>query len=369
MEQTVYLLLENGQCMEGKAFGAPVTETVGEVVFTTAMTGYCETLTDPSYCGQMVVQTFPLIGNYGMIPEDFESGRPQLCAYIVREWCQNPSNFRNGGDLDTFLRKWEIPGIYGLDTRKLTRLLREKGVMNGKLTTQKPQGSPEELKALASFRVTKPVDKVTCSAAQSYGEESSAFHVVLWDFGAKRNILRELLDMGCRVTVVPAGTSAKEILSMAPDGVMLSNGPGDPTDNPEIIREVGALMASGVPIMGICLGHQLMALAKGGETDKLKYGHRGANQPIREEKTGRIYITSQNHGYAVSKAPQGAVVSFTNVNDNTCEGLEYTDCPAFSVQFHPEACGGPKDTEMLFLRLCRMMEETKNTREETVVCR
>ena len=358
-EKKFYLLLEDGTVFEGSGYGACDRETVGEVVFTTGMTGYLETLTDPSYFGQIVVQTFPLIGNYGVIPSDFESGSVQPRGYITRQWCQCPSNFRSEGDLDTFFKAQGLPALSGIDTRRLTRILREHGVMNGKLTPKAPPYGEEELEELRRFSIREAVRSVTCREPRrvpAQGEER--FRVVLWDFGAKENIVRELAARGCQVTVVPAFTTAKEILAMNPDGVMLSNGPGDPEENHEIIAQLKVLCQARVPLFGICLGHQLLALAHGARTVKLKYGHRGANQPVKELATGRLFITSQNHGYAVRSdtLPREAKLSFVNANDQTCEGVDYTDKPAFSVQFHPEACGGPHDIELLFDRFIAMME-------------
>ncbi len=360
MSRAAYLVLENGTVFEGKAFGAE-KETTGELVFTTAMTGYLETLTDPSYFGQVVIQTFPLIGNYGVIPADFESESPELKGYIVREWCQAPSNFRSEGDLDTFLKNSGVPGICGLDTRALTRIVREYGVLNCRIQYT-PEVTDAELEELRAYRVVNAVESTTISEPRHYDAQEPQLRVVLMDFGAKHNIDRELLKRGCDLTVVPASTSAEDILSMEPYGIMLSNGPGDPAENTAVIAEIKKLNDKKIPMFGICLGHQLLALAQGGKTEKLKYGHRGANQPVKELETGRVYITSQNHGYAVlsDSLPENGVVSFTNGNDNTCEGVNYTDMPAFSVQFHPEACGGPLDTAFLFDRFVNMMKENKN---------
>ena len=359
MDKKAYLILENGTVFEGKAFGAE-KETMGELVFTTAMTGYLETLTDPSYYGQVVLQTFPLIGNYGVIPADFESDTPALRGYIVREWCQVPSNFRSEGNLDTFLKEKGVPGICGVDTRALTRIVREYGVLNCQIRYT-PDITAEELEALKNYRVTNAVESTTISENEVFDAEQEDFNVVVMDFGAKHNIGRELNKRNCKITVVPAHTTAEEILSLNPDGIMLSNGPGDPKENTAVIEELKKLTASGVPIFGICLGHQLLALAQGGETEKLHYGHRGANQPVKELVSGRVFITSQNHGYAVvsDSLPEGAEVSFVNGNDGTCEGVTYTNMPAFSVQFHPEACGGPQETSFLFDKFIDMMKEYK----------
>ena len=292
MSRAAYLILENGTVFEGKAFGAE-KETTGELVFTTAMTGYLETLTDPSYYGQVVIQTFPLIGNYGVIPADFESDSPSLKGYIVREWCQVPSNFRCEGDLDTFLKESGIPGIYGIDTRALTRIVREYGVLNCKISYS-PDVTKEELDEIKNYVITEAVESTTIKEKEHFDAENGDLNVVLMDFGAKHNIGRELVKRGCNLTVVPAHTTADEIKAMNPDGVMLSNGPGDPSDNTEIIAELKKLCDFGIPTFGICLGHQLLALSQGAKTEKLKYGHRGANQPAKEVETGRVYITSQN---------------------------------------------------------------------------
>lgn len=359
MSRAAYLILENGTVFEGKAFGAE-KETTGELVFTTAMTGYLETLTDPSYYGQVVIQTFPLIGNYGVIPADFESDSPSLKGYIVREWCQVPSNFRCEGDLDTFLKESGIPGIYGIDTRALTRIVREYGVLNCKISYS-PDVTKEELDEIKNYVITEAVESTTIKEKEHFDAENGDLNVVLMDFGAKHNIGRELVKRGCNLTVVPAHTTADEIKAMNPDGVMLSNGPGDPSDNTEIIAELKKLCDFGIPTFGICLGHQLLALSQGAKTEKLKYGHRGANQPAKEVETGRVYITSQNHGYAVvsDSMPENGEVSFVNGNDNTCEGVNYTNMPAFSVQFHPEACGGPHDTAFLFDRFIELMKNNR----------
>lgn len=383
MDEKVYLVLENGEYMEGIPFGAPLKEDVdAEMVFTTAMTGYLEMLTDPSYYGQMVIQTFPLAGNYGMIPSDFESREIHLSALICREWCQNPSNFRSAGTLDFFLKRQNIPGICGVDTRSLTKQIRQYGTMNARLTRKAPPYSDRERKEIQSFRIQNAVSASTCSKVTRYepweaSKNSSSslywdekFHVAVWDFGAKQNIVRELLKRGCVVTEVPAFADAEEILSLSPDGILLSNGPGDPKENTEIIRQLKKLVSCSIPTFGICLGHQLLALSQGGETEKLKYGHRGANQPVKDLETGQIYMTSQNHGYAVksSSLPENAQVNFLNLNDLTCEGISYTHIPAFSVQFHPEACAGPKDTEFLFDRFLKLMHDNRQKQKEETVC-
>ncbi len=357
--ETMYLVLENGRYLKGRAFGAPLSETMGEVVFTTGMNGYLETITDPSYCGQIVVQTFPMIGNYGVIPAEFESKEPRLAGYIVREWCREPSNFRNEGDLDTFFKAKGIPALEGVDTRALTRCLREFGTMNGRLTRKAPPYSEEELQEIRDFRVVRPVQQVTVEEKEVDTPSEVKYQVALWDFGAKHNIVQELVSRGCEVTSFPATATAEEILAAHPDGIMLSNGPGNPEDNSEIIAELAKLCEAQIPMFGICLGHQLMALARGAHTTKLKYGHRGANQPVEDLDTGRIYVTSQNHGYMVESdsLPEGARVRFINANDGTCEGITYGDMPAFSVQFHPEACPGPWDARWLFDEFMEMMRK------------
>ena len=351
-----YLTLEDGTIFVGEGFGA-AADAVGELVFTTGMCGYIETLTDPSYAGQIVVQTFPMIGNYGIIQSDFE-GKCAVRGYVVHEWCDTPSNFRAAGDLDAYLRSVGVPGIAGIDTRALTRILRECGTMNATIT----DAVPADLVTVRAYAVTDAVASVTCAAATVYPAEGEThYRVALLDFGAKRNIIRSLTARGCAVTVYPASTPAVDILAAAPDGVMLSNGPGDPAENTAIIAEIGKLLGR-VPVFGICLGHQLMALAVGGSTVKLKYGHRGVNQPARDLVGGRTYITSQNHGYAVvgDSLPCGEV-RFVNANDGTCEGIDYPALRAFSVQFHPEACAGPHDTAFLFDRFCDLMKgETTN---------
>ena len=346
-----FLVLEDGSVFEGYAFGAE-TKTVGELVFTTGMCGYVETLTDPSYYGQIVLQTFPLIGNYGMIEDDFE-GKCCVRGYVVREWCRHPSNFRSQYDLDTFLKRVGVPGIWGVDTREITKIIRERGVMNALICDQVPVSR----EALKEYTIRNAVQAVTCTGKSEFPVEGEArFRVALLDYGAKHNIFSELQKRGCAVTEFPASATAEEILAMQPDGVMLSNGPGDPAENTACVEQLKKLMGR-VPMFGICLGHQLMALANGGETIKLKYGHRGANQPVKEVDGTRTYITSQNHGYAVvSDSLKNGRVSFINANDGTCEGVEYPDCRAFSVQFHPEACSGPNDTAFLFDRFVALME-------------
>jgi len=348
MSNTAYLILENGESFEGQFFGAH-GEVTGEIVFTTGMTGYLETLTDPSYHGQIVLQTFPLIGNYGVIPTDFESESVGAKAYIVKYPCLNPSNFRSENSLDTFLKERGIVGLHGIDTRLLTKIIRTHGVMNGKITASPPTDADRaEAKMFSDQQAVAAVSSRTVTKTGN-----GARKVALMDFGAKRGIAAALAAKDCEVWSFPHDTSAEEILKIKPNGIMLSNGPGDPAApaNAGIVETLRTLVQSGVPIFGICLGHQLLALAKGYTTEKLKFGHRGANQPVKETQTGRVYITSQNHGYSVIASDS----SFVNVNDGTCEGLDYSI--SFSVQFHPEACGGPLDTAFLFDRFIKRMDK------------
>ncbi|MDR3085304.1 MAG: carbamoyl phosphate synthase small subunit [Christensenellaceae bacterium] len=356
-----YLVLQNGAVFEGERFGAEGDKR-GEAVFTTGMTGYLETLTDPSYFGQIVVQTFPLIGNYGVIRDDFESKKSWVTAYVVRSACESPSNFRCEGDLDGFLKEQGIVALSGVDTRAITRQIRKQGVMNAAILSKLPGDLEALQRELAQMPYPDAVPAVT--AKEPYGYEGKN-PVILWNFGHKHGIEKQLEDrVEGRLRVVPAGTTAEAILALEPRGIVLSNGPGDPAVNTEIIQNIRKVMEARVPMLGICLGHQLMALAMGGQTEKLKYGHRGANQPVRDPSTGKMYITSQNHGYAVGEnsLPQNARALFVNANDGTIEGLEYLDTPAFSVQFHPEACAGPEDTRYLFDRFISLMEEASTCR-------
>ncbi len=348
----VYLTLQDGTCFTGYRFGAD-GEVIGELVFTTGMTGYIETLTDPSYYGQIVTQTFPLIGNYGMISKDAESKKPWVSAYIVREKCDFPSNFRCETTIDEYLEKNGIIGIYGIDTRLLTKIVRESGVMNAAITSKPLSG----LDSVKNYRIVNAVKSVTCGEPEVYGENGK-YTVAVWDFGAKDNIVKELVKRGCKCIKVPSFYTAEQIFALNPDGLMLTNGPGDPSENVEIIENLKKL-AGKLPIFGICLGHQLFALALGGRTKKMKYGHRGANQPVKDLKTGRVYISSQNHGYEVISATLEGVgnLSYINVNDKTCEGFDYPELNAFTVQFHPEACGGPHDCSFLFDRFIKNMKE------------
>ncbi len=351
-----FLILEDGTVFTGQSIGA-AREVISEIVFNTSMTGYLEVLTDPSYSGQAVVMTYPLIGNYGICYEDMESDRPWLDAFLVRELSRMPSNFRSDDTIQNFLLKYDIPGIAGIDTRALTKILREKGTMNGCITTDENYSLDELLPRIAAYRTGKEVERVSCR--EKYVLAGDGPKVALLDLGAKRNIARSLNARGCEVTVYPALTPAAEILAARPDGIMLSNGPGDPKECGSIIAEIKKLYDSDVPIFAICLGHQLMALANGADTHKMKYGHRGGNHPVRDLSTGRVYISSQNHGYVVDTDkldPAVAVPAFENVNDGTNEGLAYTNKNIFTVQYHPEACPGSQDSGYLFDRFMKMME-------------
>lgn len=349
-----FLILEDGNVFTGTSIGS-TREIISEIVFNTSMTGYLEVLTDPSYAGQAVVMTYPLIGNYGVTP-DMESGRPWPDGYIVRELSRMPSNFRCQGTIQEFLQEHDIPGIAGIDTRALTKILREKGTMNGMITTNEDYNLDEIIPRLKEYRTGNVVDRVTCERRTVL--KGKGKKVALLDLGAKNNIAQSLNDRGCEVTIYPARTTAEEILSADPDGIMLSNGPGDPKECGGIIEEIKKLYDSDVPIFAICLGHQLMALATGADTHKMKYGHRGGNHPVRDLATGRVYISSQNHGYVVDTEKLDsniAIPAFVNVNDGTNEGLSYVNKNIFTVQFHPEACPGPQDSAYLFDRFIRMM--------------
>lgn len=400
-----FLILEDGTVFTGTSFGA-AKEVISEIVFNTSMAGYPEVLTDPSYAGQAVCMTYPLIGNYGVCLEDMESVRPWPDALIVRETCHVPSNFRSDESLDAFMKKYDIPGISGIDTRALTKLLREIGTMNGMVTTDEHYDLQIILPQLKKYTCGKVVEKVTCEEKYTVpgakdlsengpisghaffdsneyekyqdGDKSckekrpslirslngQGLKIGLLDVGLKENIVRSLSMRGCDVTVYPAWTPAAEILADQPDGIMISNGPGDPKECTSIIAEVRKLYESNVPIFAICLGHQLMALATGSDTFKLKYGHRGGNHPVKDLTTGRVYISSQNHGYAVDESSVNPAIAeplFVNVNDGTNEGLVYKGKNIFTVQFHPEACPGPQDSGFLFDRFLENIKEGRNT--------
>ncbi len=362
-----YLILEDGTTFTGRSIGS-TKDVISEIVFNTSMTGYLEVLTDPSYAGQAVVMTYPLIGNYGICREDMEAKVSNTDGFIVRELSRLGSNFRNEQSIQDFLVEQDIPGIEGIDTRALTKILREKGTMNGMITTKMPENMEEALAKIKDYSVRGVVDKVTTKEIVSYrpgdlntdSNVSVSKKVAILDVGTKFNIARCLLKRGCEVTIFPARTNPQDILAINPDGIMLTNGPGDPKECTEVIQNLKSLYQSDVPIFAICLGHQLMALATGCDTEKMKYGHRGANHPVKDLETGRVYISSQNHGYMVKEdsVPSDiAEVAFINVNDKTVEGLKYKNKNIFTVQFHPEACAGPKDSEVLFDRFIKMMEE------------
>lgn len=389
-----FLVLEDGTVFEGTHIGAD-KEIISEIVFNTSMAGYLEVLTDPSYAGQAVCMTYPLIGNYGICKDDMESFNPWPDGFIVRELSRIPSNFRNDCTIQQFLEENGVPGIAGIDTRALTKILREKGTMNGMITTNEDYNLEEILPKLREYTTGKVVEKVTCQEKYTVQPTTSleqngplsgsarfdkaayekgirepkpalvkelngaGLKVALMDFGAKTNIARSLAERGCEVIVYPALTSAKEIIASNPDGIMLSNGPGDPKECTSIIEEIKKLYDTEIPIFAICLGHQLMALATGADTHKMKYGHRGGNHPVKDLATGRVYISSQNHGYVVDTDnldPAVAVPAFVNVNDGSNEGLAYTGKNIFTVQFHPEACPGPQDSGYLFDRFIKMMK-------------
>ena len=395
-----FLILEDGTVFEGIHIGAQ-KEIISEIVFNTSMAGYLEVLTDPSYAGQAVCMTYPLIGNYGVCREDMESGKAWPDGFIVRELSRIPSNFRCDMTIQEFLMENDMPGIAGIDTRALTKILREKGTMNGMITTDENYRLEEILPKLKVYTTGKVVDIVTCKekytliAARELSDNgpisgSSQFRkeeyergirekkpsmvrelngrglkVALLDLGAKDNIAKSLAARGCEVTVYPAGTKAQEIIDEEPDGIMLSNGPGDPKECTEVIAEIKKLYDTDITIFAICLGHQLMALATGADTYKMKYGHRGGNHPVKDLETGRVYISSQNHGYVVDMDkldPKVAVPAFVNVNDGTNEGLSYTGKNIFTVQFHPEACPGPQDSGDLFDRFINMMKTKSNSK-------
>lgn len=361
-----YLILEDGMVFTGTGIGSE-RDTISEIVFNTSMTGYPEVLTDPSYAGQAVAMTYPLIGNYGVCTKDMESKKASVDGFIVRELSRLGSNFRKEQSIQEFLAEQDIPGIAGIDTRALTKRLREKGTMNGMITRNGDFDVHSVIEKLKKYSVSGVVDRVTAKQAVTFrpgdlDTDSSVpvtERIAILDVGTKYNIVRSLLKRGCEVTVYPARTEAEEILSTAPDGIMITNGPGDPKDCGEVTGHIKKLYDSGVPIFAICLGHQLMALANGADTEKMKYGHRGANHPVRDVETGKVYISSQNHGYVVradSIPEEVAQTAFINVNDGTVEGLRYRDKPVFTVQFHPEACAGPRDSEILFDRFMKMME-------------
>ena len=337
------LILENGMVFEGNAFGY-LSDSVGEVVFTTGMTGYQEVLTDPSYYGQIVTMTYPLIGNYGVNLEDVESNSPKVRGFIVREKCSFPSNFRCEMDLDNYLKQNKIVGLEGIDTRALTKVLRNNGTMKGIIVVDEI-GEKDVNDRITAYTNKEAVKNVTTDKV--YTIEGNGKHVAVMDFGIKTNILRCFKKRGCKLTVFPANAKAEDILAINPDLVFLSNCPGDPQDVPEAIENIKKLIGK-KPIVGICLGHQLLTLALGGTTTKLKFGHRGCNHPVKDLETNKVAITSQNHGYVVETLPEEVVATHININDGTIEGMKHKTLPIFSVQFHPEASAGPHDSEYIF---------------------
>jgi carbamoyl-phosphate synthase small subunit len=357
------LLLEDGTIFTGKAFGA-ATDSVGEVVFNTGMTGYQEVLSDPSYCGQIVTMTYPLIGNYGIARDDFESVRPFIHGFVVREHEDVPSNWRAQYSLDELLKEYGIPGISEIDTRMLTRVLRHHGTMKGVISTSGK--SVNELQRLLQSTplFTDQVERV--STQNVFGSPGSKERVVLVDFGSKSGILRDLTKRGCDVVVVPHHATAEQIRRLRPDGVLLSNGPGDPKSVPHAVAMIRELLGE-LPMFGICLGHQLFALACNADTSKLKFGHRGSNHPVKDLAANRCYITSQNHGYTVNEdsiAGTELIVTHINNNDRTIEGLKHQTFPAFSIQYHPEASPGPYDSSYLFDEFVEMIRNWKATYPE-----
>jgi len=369
------LVLENGTVFSGESFGA-TGETFGEVVFNTSMTGYQEILTDPSYSGQIVTMTYPLIGNYGVNPEDLESARPQVAGFIVKEYSEFPSNFRSQESLGDWLAKAGIIGIQGIDTRMLTKMIRSVGALRGVISSgdcdeksllAKVKKSPQMAGLDLASRVTtkqayqwNEIDRTPFALSPTHSKSKQAWNVAVLDYGVKQNILRRLVSYGCRLTVLPAQTPAEEILKLNPHGIFLSNGPGDPAAVTYAIENLKKLIGK-KPIFGICLGHQLLALALGGKTFKLKFGHRGANHPVKNLKTSCIEITSQNHGFAVDPESldlKNVEMTHTNLNDNTNEGLRHRSLPLFSVQYHPEASPGPHDSDYLFAQFIEMMAQS-----------
>ncbi len=352
----VYLTLQNGDVFQGYRFGAD-GEISGELVFSTGMVGYMETLTDPSNYGQIMVQTFPLIGNYGAIRSDVESKKAWVSAYVVREICDEPSNFRMEGTLEDYLKEQGVIGVYGVDTRQLTKILREEGGMNARISS-KPL-SFEELEELATYQITNAVATVSDIEKGYFEAENAKYTVALWNFGAKNSTIENLTKQGCNVISMPACSTAEDILKLGADGVVLSDGPGNPEENKEIIEKLKTLIGK-TPIFGIGLGHQLMAVALGAETAKQKHGHRGGNQPVKCTKCGKVYISSQNHGYEViADTVKVGKISFTNVNDGSCEGIDYDDLKAFTVQFTPEACGVGNVENPLYKKFFALMQKEK----------
>ena len=363
-EKAAKLILADGTEFVGRSIGKEGT-TIGEIVFTTSMTGYLETLTDASYFGQIVIQTFPLVGNYGINKKDYEGKKPWVNGYIVKNLCETPSNIGNEENLNSWLLKNEVVGIEGLDTRKLTKKIRENGVLNGAITTENIKNKEEFLEKIRNFKIKDAIKTTSTKEVEeidSCYEGAKDLKICVFDFGIKKSIVENIKKRFKKVFVLPYNATKSDIEKINPDGIVLSNGPGDPEDNKEDIENLKEIEKLNIPIFGICMGHQLLALCNGFKTEKLKYGHRGANQPVLDLTVNKIKITSQNHGYCVvsdSVKEDVAKVSHVNVNDKTCEGLKYLKIPAFSVQFHPEASAGPKDTNFLFDRFLELVEKNK----------
>lgn len=350
------LILETGHIFEGTLIGR-LDKGYGEVVFHTGMTGYQEILTDPSYTRQIVVMTYPLIGNYGINPEDFESRKAWLSGFVTAEACEEPSHWQSNRTLSDYLTEQGVVGLTGVDTRTIVRLIRDKGAMKGWILPAEA-GRPTNVESLEFPEIEKGHVNDVTTPAMYQASSSGRYHVVVMDFGVKSNIIQSLVGMGCKVTVVPAGMTYEAIKRLQPDGILLSNGPGDPVDCADVLPVIRKL-AETYPLMGICLGHQLLSLAFGAQTKKMLFGHRGSNHPVKDLATGRIWITSQNHGYAVSdeRFPEVLEVTHCNVNDGSIEGVRVKGLTAFSVQFHPEACPGPRDSGTLFEKFMQHMAE------------
>lgn len=352
-KKTARMVLSDGTEFKGVSVGIDGT-TIGEVVFNTSMTGYLETLTDSSYYGQIVVQTFPLIGNYGVNFLDYEGKTPKIAGYVVRECCEQVSIFGNEENLACWLKKNKIVAIQGVDTRALTKKIRENGVLNGAITTETIENKEELLNKIRNFKIKNAVEKCSTKNVEilnSNEKKAQNITICVLDYGIKKSIVKNLLKHAKKVVVMPYNTKKEEIEKIKPNGIVLSNGPGNPKDCVDLIENLKHIISLKIPMFGICLGHQLLALANNATTKKLKYGHRGANQPVLDSTSNRILITSQNHGFCVDKSSLNkniAKISHTNLNDGSCEGIEYLNIPAFSVQFHPEACAGPLDTNFLF---------------------
>lgn len=355
------LILSDGTVFDGFSLGQDGT-VIGETVFTTGVVGYQETLTSPNYYGQLVTQTFPLIGNYGVNPYDGESEKCHLSGYIVREYCEEPSNYRMTGGINDYLKEHGVVGIYGVDTRALTRKLRDGGALNAMITTE-DINADEALEQIKAFKIKGAVEAVTSAKIERITSQGGEYEVALYDFGYERSLLNFLLAAGFNVTIVPATLGAKDIAALVVDGVVLSDGPGNPAENTRLIAEIKEILNSGLPVLGVGLGHQMAALASGGITAKMTHGHRGGNQPVRDNASGRIYVTSQNHGYVVESVPeQVGKIAFVNVNDGTCEGIRYTSCNCLTVQFAPSGCNIPRESNCLAEELKDMIKTRKEAK-------